>query len=290
MDDAYLSHSPERTLDCRVCGARAAPDSSYRELGLYRCPSCSFLFAPAPNEHELQKLYGDEYFDDYAEGEPYEEDEVQRRYEARIRVALLERHLGGGRLLEIGAAAGYFLDEARKAGFDCVGIEPAPGVAARARERFGLDVIAGFIEKADLPGRGFDAACAWHVVEHLAEPLPALSRVRGWLRPGGYLLIEVPNVESVYARRKGPGWLKLDPDHHLGHYGPRPLARLLERSGFELLETETFPGLGYFRPARALGPTALAMQAKELVSVRARPRHPHPTKHELLRAVARVPS
>jgi SAM-dependent methyltransferase len=289
MDDAYLSHSPGQALDCKVCGARAAPDDSYRELGLYRCPSCGFLFEPPRDATELKELYGDEYFDEFHGGDPYEEDEAQRRYEARLRVELVERHLGGGRILEIGAAAGHFLDEARKAGFEGIGIEPAPGVAARARAR-GHDVRTGFIEEADLPTNAFDAVCAWHVVEHLAEPLPVLAHVREWLRPGGYLLLEVPNLESVYARRRGPRWFHLDPQHHLGHYGPRPLACLLERSGFELLATETFPALGYVRPAGVLRPTILALQAKELLDVRAWPRRPHPTKHELLRAVARVPA
>jgi SAM-dependent methyltransferase len=275
---------------CRVCGTEAEPDASYRRLELYRCPACGFLFAPAPASEGVRELYGAEYFDQYPGGEPYEEDEAQRRYEARIRVALVRRYRGSGRLLEIGAAAGHFLDEARRAGFEVSGIEPARPVAERASARFGVEVQAGFVEQVELPAGAFDVVCAWHVIEHLPEPRAALERLRAALRPGGHLLAEVPNVESVYARRRGESWFHLDPDHHVGHHGRLSLRVLLERTGFELLAMETFPALGYVRPGRALRPASIAVQAKELIEVRALPRRPHPSKHELLRAFAVAPS
>jgi SAM-dependent methyltransferase len=274
---------------CWVCGAKAEPDASYSGLELYRCPQCAFLFAPRAAAANLQELYGAEYFDEYPGGESYEEDETQRRYEARIRVALVQRYLRAGRLYEVGAAAGHFLDEARSAGFEVSGIEPARPVAERARARFDVDVQPGFVEQADLAPESFDVVCAWHVLEHLAGPRAALETLRTALRPGGHLLLEVPNVESVYARRRGESWFHLDPQHHVGHYAPRSLQTLLERSGLDVLGLETFPALGYVRPGRALRPASVAVQLKELADVRSTPRRPHPDRHELLRAFARRP-
>jgi 2-polyprenyl-3-methyl-5-hydroxy-6-metoxy-1,4-benzoquinol methylase len=300
MNDADLRHpsaippedvqAAEAGPRCLVCGAGAAQDESYRPLELYRCTSCGFVFPRPRDSAELQELYGDVYFDEYPGGEAYEEDERQRRYEARLRVALVRRYLTSGRLLEVGAAGGHFLDEARDAGFECVGLEPAPGYAESARERFGLDVRAGFVEDADLPAASFDVVCAWHVVEHLADPRAALERVRTLLHEGGHLLVEVPNIDSVYAKRRRARWFNLDPEHHVGHYSRASLQALLLATGFELLAMETFPMLGYVRPARALRPGNVAVQAKELLDVRTRPRSPHPSKHELLRAFARRPS
>ena len=271
---------------CWVCGAEAEPDASYSGLELYRCPQCTFLFAPQRTAQDLRELYGAEYFDEYPGGEAYDEDEAQRRYEARIRVALVQGYAAAGRLYEVGAAAGHFLDEARRAGFEVSGIEPAGPVAERARARFDVDVQAGFVEQADLASQTFDIVCAWHVLEHLAEPRAALERLRTALRPGGHLLLEVPNVASVYARRRGEAWFHLDPEHHVGHYAPRSLQTVLERSGFEVLGMETFPALGYVRPGRALRPASMAVQLKELADVRSAPRRPHPDRHELLRAFA----
>jgi SAM-dependent methyltransferase len=142
----------------------------------------------------------------------------------------------------------------------------------------------------DLPDRSFDVACAWHVVEHLAEPRAALQRILRALRPGGHLLIEVPNIGSVRAARAKERWLYLDPEHHVGHYAPATARRMLESSGFEVLETQTFPMLGYVRPAAAVRPAALAVWARDLVELRANPRGAHASKHELLRVVARAPA
>jgi 2-polyprenyl-3-methyl-5-hydroxy-6-metoxy-1,4-benzoquinol methylase len=257
---------------------------------LYRCSSCGLLFAPLHSPEDLEQLYDQSYFEEYASDGAYDRDEAQRRYEARIRVKLVRARVERGRLFEIGAAGGYFLDEARAAGFDVAGVEPGAAMAAAARDRLGLDVQTGVVEHADLPEEHYDVACAWHVIEHLNEPQRGLGRLRAALRPGGHLFVEVPNLESIYAQRWGKQWVNLDLPHHVGHYNRTALRELLTNSGFEVLATETYPALGYVRPARALHPVAVAGQAKELLLVRAVPRHAHPWKHELLRAIARRPA
>ncbi len=274
---------------CWACGAVTSPDEVFEPEGLYRCPACGLLFAPLATADSLEELYDDEYFEEYTAGEAYDEDEAQRRHEARIRVALVRTYLDTGKLLEIGTASGYFLDEARAAGFEVQGVEPGAAMAKQARERFGLDVKTGIVEHIDLPENGIDVVCAWHVVEHLAEPERALERIKRALRPGGYLLLEVPNIESVNARRWGKRWTMWDLGHHVGHYRRSSLRALLSRAGFQTLATDTFPSLAYVRPVRALRPIMLAVQAKELLLVRTRPRRAHPWKHEFLRSVARLP-
>jgi len=103
----------------------------------------------------------------------------------------------------------------------------------------------------------------------------------GARRPGGWS----PHPDDLAGDRSGG--VGAEPEHHVGHYGPSSLARLLTQARFELLGMETFPALGYVRPGRALRPPSIAVQALELAQVRAAPRRPHPVKHELLRAFAR---
>jgi 2-polyprenyl-3-methyl-5-hydroxy-6-metoxy-1,4-benzoquinol methylase len=275
---------------CWACGAPAGADPSWAPLRLHRCPSCGLLFAPDRGAEDLQQLYTAGYFDDYPGGEGYEEDPAQRRHEADRRIELVRRYRAGGRLLEIGAAAGHFVEAAAEAGFEPTGVEPAEALARRATERLGLPVLAGFIEEVDLPESSFDVACAWHVVEHLSDPRAALERVAAMLRPGGHLFVEVPNIASVYAQRRGKDWANLDIRHHVGHYTPRALHALLERSGFSVVATETFPMRGYLRPRRAVRPRELAAAVKEAALLRAHPRRAHPWRHEMLRAVAVTPA
>jgi 2-polyprenyl-3-methyl-5-hydroxy-6-metoxy-1,4-benzoquinol methylase len=277
-------------VPCWACGVPAVPDPSWLPIELHRCPACGLLFAPERTAEDLQRLYDTGYFEEYPGGESYEEDPAQRRYEADRRIELVRRYRTRGRLLEIGAAAGHFVEAAAEAGFEPTGVEPAEDLARRASERLGLPVLAGFIEEVDLPDGSFDVACAWHVVEHLSDPRPALERVRAMLRGGGHLFVEVPNIASVYARRRGKGWANLDLRHHVGHYTPAALRALLERAGFSAVETETFPMRGYLRPGRALRPREAAAAVKEAALLRAHPRRAHPWRHEMLRALARAPS
>lgn len=302
MDDTNLGHRGETyrspvsgspvdlIADCWACGTPASLDPSWLPVRLHRCPACGLLFAADRPAEELRSLYDAEYFEDYPGGEEaYEDDPAQRRYESAQRIAFVRRFRPHGRLLEIGAAAGYFVEAALEAGYEPTGVEPAAELAERARERIGAPVLVGFVEDVDLEPATFDAACAWHVVEHLSDPHEVLVRVRDVLRPGGHLLIEVPNIDSVQSVRLGRRWTKLDHAHHVAHYSPASLHALLQRAGYDVVLIETFPMRRYLRPGRALRPRELAAALMETARLRSHPLRPHPTKHELLRAVAVAP-
>ena len=118
----------------------------------------------------------------------------------------LRAYATGGRLLEIGSASGWFLAQARDAGFEVEGIEPAADVAFAATARWNVPVQAATAETASLPDRELDVVVAWHALEHIAiARRRARSACIAALRPGGLLMIEVPNVESAAARTQGAG-------------------------------------------------------------------------------------
>jgi SAM-dependent methyltransferase len=286
MPETSTTHG---TVPCRACGGPAAPTAELDPVALYRCSVCGFLFERERSADEVHGLYDQSYFDTYAGTGSYEDD-AQRRHEAALRLRLVQRYVKGGRMLELGSAMGYFLAAAARGGFTPVGIEPGEEAARRARERSGVEVIGGFVEDAPLPERSFDVACAWHVLEHVAEPLAALARVRDALIPRGLLVVEVPNVESVLARRTGSAWAHLQPQHHVGQYAPRSLRALLEHSGFVVEHMDTASVFGYYRLARRLRPTMVAAHVRESLGMGVPPFRPHPRKHELLRAVARAAS
>lgn len=271
----------EPTASCWACGARAGPDEALPPL--YRCRSCGLGFQPQRTAADVRARHDDAYFSGYGGRGDYL-DPDQREHEAQIRVRLVRRHVGGGRLLELGSAAGHFLAASRRAGFETLGIEPATEMAAIARERFGAQILEVALEEADLPPGRFDVACAWHVLEHVPQPLESLQRILRSLRPGGSLLLEVPNADSVRSRRDGPLWGHLDLAHHVAQYTPRSLRALLERAGFQDVELTTVPGAVYRR-----WPRALASYVKQSVVLRGWPAGEHPAKHELLRGVARAP-
>lgn len=270
---------------CWACGAVGARRlESFHPLELYGCETCGFAFHARADAEGLKRLYDLSYFEaeDYV-GHPGVH--ADRRFEAEVRVRLVQRYRERGRLLELGAGAGYFLDAARRTGFDPFGIELSTEIAQIAKDRFGVDVAVGSVDELELDAGSFDLACAWHVLEHIPNPLESLRKTRATLRPGGELFLELPNFGSLRARRDRRDWPPLKPRYHVGHYTPAALAALLERAGFEVVAIESVPFAAYRKPLRAL-----LSHAKHAVAVRRLPRRSDPLTHELLRAVARVPA
>jgi SAM-dependent methyltransferase len=139
------------------------------------------------------------------------------------------------RLLDAGAGRGRFVAAARRAGYDARGIEPSPRGVAAARTAYGVELESVALEAAR--ESELDVVTAWHVLEHLDDPGAALDRIQAWLRPGGTLLVGVPNLDSVQARLAGPRWFHLDLERHRVHFTPRGLEALMRRHGFAPVRT-----------------------------------------------------
>jgi SAM-dependent methyltransferase len=228
---------------CPACGGalaawRTVPGSDPALPGDYelaRCVRCgsAVTLAPAPPQAHEAGAYGGGAPRGSGLAAP-----LLRAF-ARRRLALLEAAGAGapGRLLDVGAGRGRFVAEAREAGWHAYGIEPSQRGVAGARE-LGIELQRGAIEDADVPAGSLDAATLWHVLEHLDEPAPALARIAGWLRPGGLLLVGVPNLASVQARVGGTAWYHLDVPRHRTHFTVAGLHALLRANGLEPVTTE----------------------------------------------------
>jgi SAM-dependent methyltransferase len=226
---------------CPACGSGAlvawvtVPGSDPALPGDYelaRCARCgtAVTLAPAPPEAHEAGAYGG--------GRPRGSGLAAPLLRAftRKRLALLAGAGPIGRLLDVGAGRGRFVAEARAAGWDADGIEPSLRGVEGART-LGIELARAGIDDADVPAGSLDAATLWHVLEHLDAPGPALERVAGWLRPGGLLLVGVPNLGSVQARLGGARWYHLDVPRHRTHFTVDGLHALLRASGLEPIST-----------------------------------------------------
>ena len=157
----------------------------------------------------------------------------------------MTRHKSDGTLLDIGCAAGTFLVGMKRHGdWTLHGVELSPGVAEIARERHGLDVFTGTLEEAAYPDDTFDAITLWDVLEHLHDPAASLREIRRILKPGGVLIIRVPNLASWDARLFGDAWAGLDAPRHLYVFSPQTLSHMLEGAELDVLSHSS--GIGSY--------------------------------------------
>jgi 2-polyprenyl-3-methyl-5-hydroxy-6-metoxy-1,4-benzoquinol methylase len=209
-----------------------------------RCRACGHRYTdPMPTAHELERMYGDEYFEDGGEwvcgywSGGYLSNEALLRSEARDTLALLPAT--GPRMLEIGAAGGFFLDEARSTGFDVHGIELNRTMADWGRLHLGLDMVCTSFEAAEIPEESFDVVVAQDVLEHVREPREFVEHVARILTPGGVFLVRGPLEQSwkdrfylAVRRWLHRGFIVVSlPPYHLQGFVRRSFRQVVEASG-----------------------------------------------------------
>jgi 2-polyprenyl-3-methyl-5-hydroxy-6-metoxy-1,4-benzoquinol methylase len=154
---------------------------------------------------------------------------LRRTYDDTL--ARLERCTSPGRLLDVGCGNGILLEVAVRRGWTAEGVELSSYAAGLARERTGLMVHEGTLDKLALEPLSYDAVTLTQVIEHLVDPLDLLRRAAALLRPGGLLLVATPNPECWLARAKGERFNYWLIPAHATLYAPRALRLVLARAG-----------------------------------------------------------
>jgi SAM-dependent methyltransferase len=102
-------------------------------------------------------------------------------------------------------------------------------------------VITALLEDSGLPQLSFDVVAGFHVLEHIPQPTEFLRSIRRWAKPGGHIVIEVPNFGSRarLRSRQFNGWHHLRPLEHINHFTTETLARAFTRAGLEPISAAT---------------------------------------------------
>ena len=242
------------TTTCNSCGTEMVVQDAraYLKDGfeIVRCPSCGLVSrAHMPAAEELSAIYTDAYFASAANDAnvgatgylDYIADEELHRVNARKRLVHLRKHAPPGRLLDVGCAAGFFLDEAKRAGWTPRGIELAPSMAAWARERLGLPVEHVSFADAEIEQHAYDVITMWDYLEHSVDPSADLRRAHQLLKPGGILAVSTGDIGSLAARLSGSRWHLLTPRHHNVFFQPHTLRRMLEQARFSVVSVAHAP-------------------------------------------------
>jgi SAM-dependent methyltransferase len=150
-----------------------------------------------------------------------------------------------GRLLDVGCGRGDLAAALADRGWYAAGVDPSAEAVAFARG-LGVDARVGTLESVAFDDESFDAVVMHHSLEHVPDALAELARIKRLLRPGGLLVISLPNFDSWERRRFGSAWFHLDLPRHRTHFGPKSLRLSLEKSGFDVVKIDTAGDPGSF--------------------------------------------
>jgi SAM-dependent methyltransferase len=260
---------------CNLCRtpvpSHAEPRWRKDGFDIIQCPTCGLIFRRGiPTPAEIGEIYGPELFKaaDVRRAAGYSDylaDEPEHRLTARRRLGRLPSVTEGGRLLDVGCAAGFFVAEARELGWDAAGIDVSPQMSQWGRERLGLPITSGLFQEAEYAEASFDLVTMWDYIEHSCDPSADFAKAHSILRPGGRLILATGDAGSLVARVSGRRWHLLNPRYHNFYFTVKTLRAYLDRCGFRVAEVSrpaAVYSVGYVTfKARSMAPRSRTVRA-----------------------------
>lgn len=234
-----MENDHEKITTCVVC-KKAQGYFFVKKNGfeLYRCGECGHIFPSPFLKHDSSFSYDEDYFSGAKTASGYidydRDKEPMRpvfvRYMKEIESLCSEK----GRLLDVGAATGFFVEIAKKRGWNACGVEISE-YATEVAQKKGRDVVCGTLGSGGTLEEGsFRVITLWDVLEHFQDPHREIHLCSKLLTSGGILAISTPDSGSWYARITGKRWPLLVPPEHLHYFTQKSIRIFLENNGFEI--------------------------------------------------------
>jgi SAM-dependent methyltransferase len=219
-------------MPCPLCSSTSEFAFVAKGINVLDCRECGHRFAGiSADEQHVATVYGDDYFTGGGAGySDYSAEAEMLRNRGRDYASKLARHTQPGRILDVGAAAGYILEGFADEGWSGTGLEPNAAMAAAASDR-GVDVRQGSLESFSSDEK-FNLVSMIQVAAHFYDPRGAFEKAREMLLPGGYLLIETWDRGSISARAFGKHWHEYSPPSVLHWWTKDGLDTFLGKTGF----------------------------------------------------------
>jgi len=241
------------TVPCNLCGSHKAkvkyegttdPDTekllkSYSASGnfisqetIVECEDCGLIFtSPRLNRELILKSYTE------TEDPTYVSQAKGRILSFQQCLKAVEKYVRQGTVLDVGAAAGFFLKVAKDKGWKTFGIEPSKYLSDYGNAQYGVGITCGTVETVPALPEKVDVVTLWDVLEHTFDPKDVLKRCNRYLKDSGYIVVNYPNIGNWMARLAGRKyWFILSV--HLYYFVPRTIAKMLSEAGFEVVSSK----------------------------------------------------
>jgi len=239
-------------VSCNLCGSNQAtvkyqgttdPDTenllkSYCASGnfvsketLVECNHCALIYtSPRLNRELILKGYTE------TEDPTYVSQAKGRILSFGQCLKAVQKYVKQGVVLDVGAAAGFFLKVAKDNGWKTYGIEPSKFLSDFGNKNYDVGITCGTVETVPFFQEKMDVVTLWDVLEHTFDPKDVLKRCNRYLKDGGYIVVNYPNIGNWMARMAGRNyWFILSV--HLYYFVPKTMKRMLEVSGFEVVSS-----------------------------------------------------
>jgi 2-polyprenyl-3-methyl-5-hydroxy-6-metoxy-1,4-benzoquinol methylase len=149
-----------------------------------------------------------------------------------------ESYRKNNKILDLGCGLGFFLEEAKKRGWEVFGTEIGD-IQAKTCIKKGIKIYNGIIDISDFDAEMFDVVTSIEVIEHINNPNIELNTINYILRKGGLAYITTPNFNSLLRFKLKSSYNVINYPEHLSYYTPNTLNKLFSNHGFKALKIQT---------------------------------------------------
>ncbi len=237
-----------KKIECIICESDILHSQYTHKNGfsLYKCNNCKTIKVYPLSNLNID-IYNDNYFSGASHGFGYIDYDKDKEAMKDVFVGYIKRiddlfrnkeDKKKIKLLDVGAATGYFMDIARGNSFDVTGIEISSDAVNKGKEK-GLNIFNGTMENFDPKGKKFDVITLLDVIEHVPDPDNLILKCKDLLNKDGIIVINTPDSGSPYARLLGKRWHLIVPPEHLYYFNRKSLISLLRKNGFNIINSTT---------------------------------------------------
>ncbi|NML40959.1 class I SAM-dependent methyltransferase [Chitinophaga sp. G-6-1-13] len=244
---------------CPLCGSSQIHEAltakdytvSKETFSIFHCGGCGGRFTQnVPDSQHIGRYYQSQEYISHSETK---QGLINRLYHSVRKITLRSKQnwvrsaagMKQGNLLDIGCGTGAFLHYMQVGGWTVTGLEPDENARHNAKTLYNIDPLP-IDQLFKLPAQQYDAITMWHVLEHVHELHAYLDRIRHLLKPGGALLIAVPNYTSSDADHYGKYWAAYDVPRHLYHFSPASMEQLLQQHQIKLIKKHPMVFDGFY--------------------------------------------
>ena len=207
---------------------------------IVRCLTCDLVYAvPEVHVKEITRDYID------MEDPEYLKEAKGRLAQAEIILKRIAKFKKTGKILDIGSGPGFFLDQAKREGWEVQGADLSRWSRDYAKEHFNIDIYQGSLTDAHFPDRSFDVIVMNDVIEHLEDPKSVLKEIRRILKNDGVIYISTPDIKSFLSRFLRAKWWGIN-KYHLFYFSKKTMERLFDEVGFKSLRYSSYPRIFSF--------------------------------------------
>ncbi len=218
--DHNVSNDTFKVVECSACGFRFTnPRPSESTIGNYY-KSSNYVSHSGTKKGVINKIY-----------------HIVRNKAIQSKEQLIAKNCSYSerKLLDIGCGTGDFLAYCKTKNWHVLGLEPDEDARKIALNSHQI-TIHSLDYLTSIPDESFDVITMWHVLEHVYNLNEDIEQYKRILKPGGTLIVAVPNCSSHDADHYNEHWAALDLPIHLYHFQPKNIEQLFSNHQMKLVE------------------------------------------------------